>query len=98
MRNTVEIVTVEDIKNEIRPVLKELGELKSYISLLPPKKYYRNKDLKEVYGLSDNTIKDYRDNNTIPYTQLGTIFYYPVKEIGDILRRNSNYDLVEKVA
>jgi len=96
MRNTIELVTVEDIHDAISPILIELSELKSYISNLPPKQYYRNKDLKEIYGLSDNTIKEYRDRNIIPYTWIGTIPFYPVSDFNLMIKRNSNFDLIKK--
>lgn len=64
-------------------------------SIKQPKKYYRNKNLKEIFGLSDNTIITYRDNNTLPFTKIGEIYYYPVDEIDKILQKNSNYDLLK---
>ena len=98
MRNTIELVTIEDVKNEMLPVLKELAEIKSYVGKVAPRQYYRNKDLKDIFGFSDNTISDYRNDNTIPYTKLGSIYYYPVKDINIVLEHNSNYHLVKKLA
>jgi len=95
-RNTIELVTIEDIHDAISPILKDLGELKSYMDSKPPKQYYRNKDLKEIYGLSDNTIKDYRDRNIIPHTWIGSIPYYPVSDFNLMLNRNSNFDLIKR--
>ena len=98
MRNTIELVTTEDVKNEILPILKELAEIKSYVGKVTPRQYYRNKDLKDIFGFSDNTISDYRNDNTIPYTKIGSIYYYPVKDINIVLEHNSNYHLVKKLA
>lgn len=97
MRNIIELVTIQDFRNEIQPVIKELNDIKSYFNTIVPKIYYRNKDLKKIFGLSDNTIKDYRDKNIIPYTFIGTIPYYPIKEFNRILEQNSNFDLVRKL-
>jgi len=98
MRNTIELVTTEDVKNEILPILKELAEIKSYVGKVTPRQYYRNKDLKDIFGFSDNTISDYRNDNIIPYTKIGSIYYYPVKDINIVLEHNSNYHLVKKLA
>jgi len=98
MRNTIELVTIEDFKNEMLPVLRELAEIKSYVGKVAPRQYYRNKDLKDIFGFSDNTISDYRNDNTIPYTKIGSIYYYPVKDINIVLEHNSNYHLVKKLA
>ena len=53
--------------------------------------YYRNKDLREIFKLSDNTIYDYRTKGIIPCTKIGEIYYYPVAEINKILDNNANF-------
>lgn len=52
------------------------------------KKYYRNQDLKMIFGLSSNTIIKYREQGILPYTKLGDIFLYEVKAITEILNQN----------
>lgn len=52
-------------------------------------KYYRNEDLKELFGLSSNTIIKYRQNGTIPFTRLGDIFLYEAGKINQILKDNT---------
>ncbi|HXB44888.1 MAG TPA: helix-turn-helix domain-containing protein [Puia sp.] len=92
MQNQITIPTLESISEILRPLQNSINELNSKIdSLKPPTKYYRNKDLKEIFGLSDNTIIEYRDNNIIPVTSIGNIYYYPVDKINEILKKNSNY-------
>ena len=78
---------------ELSPILLLLTEIKTKVDQRPQqKKYYRNKDLKEKFGLSDNTITSYRDKNILPFTKIGEIYYYSVDEINLILEQNSNYD------
>lgn len=75
-----------------------LTEIQSKLdSIRQPKKYYRNSDLRELFGLSDNTILSYRQKNILPYTRIGDIYYYPIEEIDKILKSNGNYDLVRKM-
>lgn len=82
---------------EMEPVIKLLEEIKSKIdSVKLPKKYYRNKNLKELFGLSDNTIISYRDQNILPFSKIGEIYYYPINEIEKLLTKNSNFDLFGK--
>ncbi|TBW28264.1 helix-turn-helix domain-containing protein [Gramella sp. KN1008] len=52
-------------------------------------KFYRNKDLKRLFGVSSNTIIKYRENGILPYTFMGDIYLYPVSEIELLLKRNS---------
>ncbi|WP_166919643.1 MerR family transcriptional regulator [Flavobacterium poyangense] len=51
-------------------------------------KYYRNEDLKNMFGLSSNTIVKYRLTGILPYTKLGDIFLYEATKIDKILRDN----------
>ena len=75
-----------------------LTEIQSKLdSIRQPKKYYRNSDLKELFGLSDNTILSYRQKNILPYTRIGDIYYYPIEEIDKILKSNGNFDHVRKM-
>ena len=79
---------------EMEPVIKLLEEIKSkFDAVRQPKSYYRNSDLKELLGLSDNTIRAYRDKNILPFSKIGEIYYYPITEIDKLLYKNSNFDL-----
>jgi len=52
------------------------------------KKFYRNEDLKKIFGLSNNTIIKYRQTGILPFTKLGDIYLYDVGKIDDILKNN----------
>jgi hypothetical protein len=54
----------------------------------PGIRYYRNEDLKRIFGLSNNTIIKYRQTGILPYTKLGDIFLYKASKIDDILQEN----------
>lgn len=99
MRNNITIPTIEEIEELILPLKNQIRELKTELNNTPTqKKYYRNKDLKRVFNFSDNTIKQKRDTNKIPYTEIDGIYFYPVDGINKILEQNSNYDLIDEVA
>jgi len=90
-QNSFNIPTIEAIANLILPLEKSLKDLQTIIeSKESPKKFYRNKDLKKIFGLSENTIISYRKKNILPFTTIGDVYYYPVKEINKILEQNSN--------
>ena len=63
---------------------------------MPTTSYYRNKDLKNIFGLSDNTILKYRETGIIPYTRLDNIYYYPKQDFDEVLKSNSNWELFIK--
>jgi hypothetical protein len=52
------------------------------------KKFYRNNDLKALFGLSNNTLIKYRDTGLLPYTKIGDVYLYEVQIIDRILQSN----------
>ncbi|GAA6769399.1 helix-turn-helix domain-containing protein [Flavobacterium sp. CGRL2] len=80
------------VEQLIEAVLLRLQAIDSKISqgkVLRPE-YYRNEDLKKMFGLSNNTIIKYRQTGILPYTKLGDIFLYDSGKIDKILRSNES--------
>jgi hypothetical protein len=86
------IPTLGSIKKLLEPIYLRLEKIDTSIqtqnSINQPKKYYRNQDLKKIFGLSSNTIIKYREVGVLPYTKLGDIFLYEIKNIDKILSTN----------
>ena len=83
---------VMEMKELIDPLVVKLERIDSIIShgkVLRPE-YYRNEDLKKIFGLSNNTIIKYRQTGILPYTKLGDIFLYESRKIDKILRSNES--------
>jgi hypothetical protein len=89
----LKIPTIRSIKMLLEPILFRLDNIENSLKKTPPvnnsKKYYRNNDLRNIFGISPNTIIKYRENGTIPYTRLGDVYLYEVKVIHSILEQNS---------
>ncbi|OXG05072.1 hypothetical protein BC749_10962 [Flavobacterium araucananum] len=79
------------VKQLIDTVMMKLDTIDSKLSIgdkaVRPM-YYRNEDLKKIFGLSNNTIIKYRQTGILPYTKLGDIFLYEATKIDDILNEN----------
>lgn len=79
------------VKQMLDPVVMRLekidSKIDSKIKIAAPR-YYRNEDLKRMFGLSNNTIIKYRQTGVLPYTKLGDIFLYDSGRIDQILRDN----------
>jgi hypothetical protein len=73
------IIKLESIESKITRGNREIKPL-----------YYRNEDLKKMFGLSNNTIIKYRQTGILPYTKLGDIFLYDSGKIDKILRSNGS--------
>jgi hypothetical protein len=82
---------ISAIKQLLDPLYTRLEKIDSKIKGQDVKQtlqYYRNEDLKKIFGLSNNTIIKYRQTGTLPYTKLGDIYLYEVAIIEKILNEN----------
>lgn len=90
----ISIPTLESIKGLIEPLYQRLQNIESELQKMPKKrqmsKHYRAKDLKEFFGLSNNTIIKYRDNGTLPFTFLCGVYLYDAKAIDEMLEQNKS--------
>jgi hypothetical protein len=89
--------TISGIRKIVEPLYERLKSLELTLaaSLNETKKvkiqnkYYRNSDLKIMFGLSNNTIIKYRETGILPYTRLGDVYLYEVNVVEQILKRNN---------
>ena len=90
--------TISGIRKIVEPLHERLKSLELTLaaSLRETKKvkskheYYRNSDLKKMFGLTNNTIIKYRDNGILPYTLLGGVYLYDAKAIDEMLEQNKS--------
>ncbi len=81
------------VKKMIDPVVVKLETIDSKINSRGNDgrpAYYRNEDLKKIFGLSPNTIIKYRQTGILPYSKLGEIFLYDSSQIEKILQENKS--------
>ena len=65
--------------------IKALREGLKSIVTVSPKQLYTNKSLKELLGVGDKLIKQYRDNGLLSFTQVGDKFWYSQADIDKFL-------------
>lgn len=86
------IPSIRGIKQLLQPLDERLERIENSIKNRPNSndkiKYYRNQDLKEIFGISNNTIIKYRQSGVLPYTMFGDIYLYDKKDIDSILNKN----------
>lgn len=86
------IPSVRTIQLLLEPIYERLASIESSLKNKPQKavsmKFYRNADLKAIFGLSSNTIIKYRDTGILPYTRLGEVYLYDIASIDEILNIN----------
>ena len=93
-QNEFSIPSVRAIQLLLEPIVVKLQNLENELQKLPkkvqPSKYYRAKDLKELFGLTNNTIIKYRNDGILPYTLLGGVYLYDAKAIDEMLEQNKS--------
>lgn len=91
------LLSTDKLQSLLNPVINKLDviekKLNKKTSTYNIAKYYRNKDLKENFGLSPNTIIKYRESGLIPFTTIGDVYLYPVTLLNEVLKKNSNWVL-----
>jgi hypothetical protein len=85
MENDV-LYSLTTLTEEVK-ALKE--ELKSIVTV-QPKQLYTNKSLKELLGVGDKLIKQYRDNGLLSFTQVGDKFWYSQEDVHKFLAVSHN--------
>ena len=70
--------------------VKALKEGLKSIVTVSPKQLYTNKSLKELLGVGDKLIKQYRDNGLLSFTQVGDKFWYSQTDIDQFLAVSHN--------
>ncbi len=90
----IQMPTVRGIQLLLEPIVVKLQNLENELQKLPkkvqPSKYYRARDLKELFGLTNNTIIKYRNDGILPYTLLGGVYLYDAKAIDEMLEQNKS--------
>ena len=90
----IQMPTVRGIQLLLEPIVVKLQNLENELQKLPkkvqPSKYYRAKDLKELFGLTNNTIIKYRNDGTLPFTILGGVYLYDANAIDKMLEQNKS--------
>lgn len=95
-----QLVSVQDLldfKYELLAEIKSL--LTEHVSgKTRPKQWLKSKEVRSILQISPGTLLTLRANGTIPYTQVGGVFYYEYTEIEKVLteRKLNRKELIPK--
>ena len=95
------LLSIDKFESLLNPVLNKLDAIERNLKRKTTTHniaYYRNKDLKANFGLSPNTIIKYRESGVIPFTMIGDVYLYPIIQLNEVLKMNSNWDLFQNIA
>jgi hypothetical protein len=95
----VNIVTTEDLHTFRLQLLDVLQQIFSQVKP-EPKQWLKSAEVRELLRISPGTLQNLRINGTLKFTKIGSIHYYPVDAIHQLLKskigRNLNSPMSEE--
>jgi hypothetical protein len=74
----------EELLNDIRKLLENRGR--------PITQWLKTADVKKMLRLSDGKLQYLRDGGVIPFTKLGRVTYYNLREIEELMQSDKLHD------
>lgn len=88
----MEVVTIE--KKTFEAMMEQFGRLTKAVDALYHEsdekrmgKWLDNQDVCVILGISLRTLQTYRDNGTLPYSQIGHKMFYKPQDVEQIIKR-----------
>ena len=75
-----------DFKSFMSVLIEEVRSLKENLS--NTKVLYTNKEMRELLNVNDKTLRFYRNEGLLSYSQIGNKFFYTAKDLNDFLANN----------
>jgi hypothetical protein len=76
-----QLLTVGDLETFKTDLLTEIAGIVKNTSGQTTKRWLKAAEVRKLLGLSPNTLKNLRNNGTLPYTQLGGVFYFDYNDL-----------------
>jgi len=87
-----ELVTLQDLAAFGEELLEEIKKMLSENQGRSAKQWVKAAEIKKMLRLSDGKLAYLRDRGVIPFTKLGGITYYNLKEIEDLMQSDQLHD------
>lgn len=79
-------IKTKELKDIIRKVIQEeLINTQNNAKIITHKPLYTNKEILALLNVNTKTLKKYRDNGWLGYSQVGDKFYYSADDINSFL-------------
>lgn len=92
----MEIVTIE--KQTFEELLRRFEQFTKQVEAICEKNQSKilsnwldNQDVCLILNISPRTLQTYRDNGTLPYSQINRKMYYKVEDVKQVLEQLSNH-------
>ncbi len=81
---SIEILTKEDLTSFGTFLIEEI---KKIVNIREPvkKRFLKGYEARKILGVSQGTLQNLRLNGTLPYSKIGSIYYYDSKVVDELL-------------
>jgi len=86
----IEFVTRDDLKLFETNLLSKVEQLINSKNIEVSKKWYKTKDMEELFGISRGKQQKLRNGKEVPFSKLGDTIYYSSYDIDQILEANKS--------
>lgn len=83
----IEILTTEDLDNFRLKLIEDITEVLRKKGT-PQKKWLKSAEVRKLLNIAPGTLQSLRNNKTISYTQMGSIYYYSYEDIMIAMEKN----------
>ena len=80
-----QLITLQDLEEFKKQLLKELLQALSGYVTTPPKKWLKSHEVRRMLKISPGTLQTLKNNGTIPFSRVGGIHFYEYNEIQKLL-------------
>lgn len=84
--NTNQEVNLAELTRHLVELSKELANIRTHVTVAQ-KPSYTNKELMELFDVSSSTLKKWRTEGYIGYSQVNNVYLYSISDIEDFLSR-----------
>ena len=83
----VELITREDLREFKNELLNELKQIMQP-GQVQTKKWLKSSEVRKMLNISPGTLQNLRINGTLRFTKIGSIMYYKLEDINQVLEGN----------
>lgn len=87
---TIESDAFAQIMGKLKSLEDKFVELKMEAETPLSDKWLDNQEIMQLLKISKRTLQSYRDNQVIPYAQIGQKIYYKASDVDKFLKKNYN--------
>lgn len=83
---TLDLITREDLEKFKAELFAELKNMQPTANA--PRKWLRSADVREILNISPGTLQNMRASGQLPFSRIGSMTYYKLKDIEQMLEAN----------